>query len=127
MHSPLFYFVSQRSNIGNGDFYDVAGMDELRRIEAYAYAGRRARSDDVAGQEGRSLREGLDELGNGEDKFACRRVLSHLAIDLGDDRKGIGRGVPQEQEGPHRAERIQALAVEPLAVISLEVAGRHVV
>ena len=55
LHSPLFYFISQRSDIGNGDFYDVAGMDELRRIEAYAYAGRRARGDDVAGQERRSL------------------------------------------------------------------------
>ena len=123
----LFYFVLQGADSRDGDFDGVAGMEEAGRIEADADTARRARCDDVAREKGRPLGNGVDQFGDGEDEFARRTVLADFAVDLGDDIKGFRGSITQENVGAHGAEGVEALAVEPLAVIGLEVPGRYVV
>ena len=102
-------------------------MEEAGRVEADADAAGRARSDDGAREEGRTLGDGVNQFGDGEDEFACRAVLTAFIVDFRDDVERVGSGIAQKDIRPDRAERIQALAVEPLDVVGLQVPCRDVV
>ena len=102
-------------------------MEEAGRIEADADAAGRTGSDDVAREEGRALGNGVDQFRDSEDKFTGRTILTDFVIDLGNDVERIRSGIAQEDIRPDGAEGIQALAVEPLDVVGLQVPGRDVV
>ena len=123
----LFYLILQGPDGGNGDFYRIAGVEEAGRIEADADAAGRTGSDDVAREEGRALGNGVDQFRDSEDKFTGRTILTDFVIDLGNDVERIRSGIAQEDIRPDGAEGIQALAVEPLDVVGLQVPGRDVV
>src|SRR3954468_11509317 len=61
---------------------DIADVEEFRRLHAGADAGRRARGDDVAGQQGQERRDIGNALCDGEDHGRGRSGLAALAVDV---------------------------------------------
>src|SRR5262245_37274292 len=60
----------------------IADIEELRRLHASAYAGRRARCDDVAGQERQELRDIGYALRHREDHGRRVSGLPSLSVDV---------------------------------------------
>ena len=81
------------------------------------------------GQERHALREHLDALRDGEDHLGGVARLPRLPVHAERDgeRLRVGDLVGRHEHGPHRAEGVERLALEPLPVALLEVARRHVV
>ena len=105
-----------------------AADDEPRRVEADADAGGRAGRDDVAGLKAQAGRDRGDEGWHVEDEIARVGILPELAVDptlhvevLWVDL--VGGHDPR----PHGAEAVEGFSEEPLLVVSLPVAGGHIV
>src|SRR3990167_7920141 len=105
----------------------IAGPQELAERGAHALG--RARGDDVAREQREALREHADALVDGKDHLRRVTRLPRLAVDPEGDRErlGIRDLVGGDEHRAHRAEGVERLALEPLAVTLLEVAGGHVV
>src|SRR3954452_8625347 len=116
------------ADAGDRDPHRVAALQELRRGKADANAGRRAGRDEVAGLKRQPGRDRLDERRDVEDEVARVRVLAQLAVDPASDVEVLRRDlVGGRDPRPHRAEAVERLAEEPLLVVALPVARRHVV
>ena len=92
-------------------------------------AGRRAGRDHVAGLEREGLRAVTDDRGDAEVHVGGAGLLQRLPVHVAGDRERLRVGdlVGRDQDRPHRAEGVERLAADPLAVAELQVAGRHVV
>src|SRR5882757_7286715 len=109
---------------------DVADIEKARRLHARADAGRRARRDDVAGQQGKERRDVRNALRYGEDHGRGRPGLAALAIDVEPHREllHVGNFVPGGEPRADRAKRVVRLALGPLpAALLLEIAFRDIV
>src|SRR5437588_6493458 len=94
----------------------VALLEEL--AEGRAHALGRAGGDHVAGQEREALREHGDALVHRKDHLGRVTRLARLAVHAQRDveRLRIGDLVGRDQHRPHRTERVERLALEPLLV-----------
>src|SRR5216683_1108697 len=109
---------------------DVADIEELRRLHAGADAGRRARGDDVAGQQCHELRNIGNALRHRENHGRGRSGLTALPIDVEPHRQflDVGDLVLRHEPGAERAERVMRLALGPLSLpLDLEIALGDVV
>src|SRR5947207_2043539 len=91
----------------------VAGLEELAERRADALG--RSRGDDVAGQEREALREDGDALVDRKDHLRGVARLPRLAVHAERDRERLGVGdlVGGDERGPHRAEGVEGLPLEP--------------
>src|SRR5271165_4224238 len=109
---------------------DVAALEELGRLHAEAHALRRAGDDHVSRQQRHELAEMRKDLGDGEDHVAGVALLPDGAVD-GErerDRLRVGDLVGRHQPRPERTERVEALALHPLAAaLGLPLALRDIV
>src|SRR5450631_979439 len=110
--------------------HHVPDIEVLRRLHAGAYTGRRARGDDVAGQQRHELRDVGNALGHREDHGTGGAGLAALAVDVEPHRQllHVGYFVPGDEPGTERAEGVVRLALGPLTeTLDLEVALGNVV
>ena len=121
--------VPQGTDALDGALYHIAGLQEFRRVEAHADAGRSAGGDDGAGQQRHAGGQLLDDVRNGGDQQVCGGVLPQLAIDAGGDVQGGWKGdlVSGDDTGAHGGKAVQTLAEIPLLIGGLQNAGRHIV
>ena len=91
-----------------------------------ARARRRARQDDVAGKQGHDLGQVGHQPARLEDQILRIRLLYKLAVDAALDRKVVRIDLRLDVWA-QRHEGVEALRECPLALLGLEVAGRHVV
>src|ERR1700676_1747385 len=108
----------------------VTDAEEFRRLHAGADAGRRARGDEIAGQQGEERRDVGNALRDGEDHGRGRAGLAALAVDVEPHREflHVGNLVPGDQPRADRAERVVRFALGPLsAALLLEIAFRDVI
>ena len=109
------------------DLDDVAVPERDRRVAEVSDPVRRSREDHVATLERDDVRDVGDERREPEDQVAGVAVLQHRAVDgLADLDLRLER-LERDDLGLDRAERVVALAPEPLPVVELEVPGAHVV
>ena len=90
----------------------------------------RAGDDDVARQERHELAQMREDLGDGEDHVARIALLPDSAVDGERERNRlrVGNLVGRHEPRSERTERVEALALDPLAAaVGLPVALRHVV
>ena len=111
------------------DLDDVAGLQGHRRVAVDADAGGCAGEDHVARFQREDGRGMGHELRDAEDELARARVLQRLAVEpLHDPQPAPVPERPDRDDGRQkRAEGVEALAPEPLAVSALQVAGADVV
>src|SRR3989442_8556006 len=120
-------FVREHADLLDLGLHAVPGLEEIAGGRAHPV--RRAGGDDVAGQHRHATREDLDALIHREDHLGGVAGLAHLSVDAHGDVQGlrIRDLVCGDEDGPHGAEGVERLALEPLRVPLLEIARRHVV
>src|SRR6188768_2827653 len=96
---------------------DAAGAQIYRRLHAVADSGRRAGRDDVAGVQAHELAQVAHEVRHAEHHRLGRAVLVALAVNLEPHLELVivGDFVGRDQPGADRAERVGALALDPLS------------
>src|SRR5687768_4465441 len=120
--------ILQHTDAVDLDAYAIAALQKFRRREADAHAAGRSRRDDVARHERNPGRDRFDQRGDAEDEIASMRVLPQLLVHpAADARVRAVELVGGDQPRPHRAERVDRLAEQPLLVAALNVARRDVV
>src|SRR3954451_3627671 len=77
----LFEPVAQLTDALDAHPHNVAALQEPRRLQADADAGRRARRDDVARQQRHAGRERLHQAGDVEDQVPGVGLLADLVVD----------------------------------------------
>src|SRR5436190_8296414 len=110
----------------------VTGLQEARRVEREADAGRRAGQDEVARLQGDRLQQEAHKRLYPEDQIISAGVLAQVAVDPRAQLQRLGAADPTElvgggHPGPPRAERVGALRARPLGLAALEVARGDVV
>src|SRR4051812_21669278 len=121
-----------RAELLDLDPYPVAGLEEARRVEGEADAGRGPGEDQVAGLERDRLQQEAHERLDAEDQIRRARVLSQLAVDPRAQLQRLGALDPAELVGgghprPPWAEGVGALGPRPLRLAALQVARGDVV
>src|SRR5215472_6063426 len=100
---------------------DIADFQELLRFHAEANAGRRARGDDVAGQQRQERRHIGDALRQGEDHGRGVAGLAALAVDVEPQAEllHIRDFILGDQPGAEWTEGVVRLTLGPLAAAFL--------
>lgn len=121
--------VSQGADAFDGALYHIAGLQELRRVEAHADAGGGAGGDDGAGQQRHVGGQLLDDVRDGGNQQVCGGILPQLPVDAGGNMQGRRKGdlISGDNTETHRGKAIQTLAEVPLLMSGLQDAGRHIV
>src|SRR6478735_1098358 len=109
--------VGQRADLFDLDADTVAGLEPDGRVAREAHAVGRAGEDDRAGEQGFAGAEILDDGRHIEDHVVGVPVLHDGAVEDRLDAKlvRVGDLIPGHQHRPERAERVEALALAPLA------------
>ena len=121
--------IAQHADALDLDLDHVTVAQEALRLAPDSDPGRRAGHDHVARFERERPRRVGDDLGHAEDHVAGVPVLERLARHGGAHAEGLWVGdlVARHQPRTERAERVEALAADPLAIAELEVARGDVV
>ena len=121
--------IAQHADALDLDLDHVTVAQEALWLAPDPDPGRRAGHDHVARFERERPRGVGDDLGHAEDHVAGVPVLKRLARDGGAHAEGLRVGdlVARHQPRTERAERVEALAADPLAIAELEVARGDVV
>src|SRR5499425_2146937 len=120
-------FVGEHADLLHLRLHAISGLEEIAGGRPHSV--RRARGDDVAGEDGHGEGEDLDALVDGEDHLAGVARLPHLPVHAHHDVEGLGIGqfVGRHQHGAHGAESVEGLALEPLGMPLLQIARGDVV
>src|SRR5947209_3352755 len=125
------YLLPRTAQAVDAELDEVAGLQINRsRFHAERDSRRRARADDVAGQQSHELADIADERRDAEDHVRRRALLPDGAVHREPHAEcvRIGDLVAGREKGTDRRERVRALALDPLpAAFELKTALRVVV
>lgn len=101
----------------HAEFDDVAGFEVERRLLPEAYAGRRARADNVSGEKGHELADVAHDGWDLEDHLCCGAVLQGFPVDGQPHGQGmwVRDLVLCREEGPEGSEGVAAFSFHPLS------------
>ena len=127
--APSDDFVCDLAEPLNFELDQIALLEQLRRLEETAHAGRSSSRDHIAGLKRDASCDVRDDLVDRMNQIRGGRILAQLAVDLAAQfqRMRIGNFVRADQCRTEGRERIEGFAAEPLFVTELAASRRNIV